>query len=381
MMIMRRVTRQLASVRKKRKPFSLDLIILLIIVGVALTVLLLTHPAYAAAQGEARSAGGSVQQSHTTALAPVQQTAHSAALAGSPSPDCQQFADLTTASHCFDAGQPTQFQNPIAQGSALFYLTPFGSTAGNDQVKFLWSIMLGIVDLFIVSAFMLNGIKIIIAGSIFRYADAVEGIPGMLLALIAAHISMIFIVFFIALNNSLVGGIYVMANKSLTSTPGFTQTKKYNLIFGQDRAAAAQLPAFEVNNDCKLDTKQAQMICQLPVSLVPDNLDFQNLFSNFGDLQHSLDFIGKVLALMLLGQMIIRLFFINFYIIFSPIGIACWALPGKAGQAVTQLWLKGFFSTVMVQFVMVAALIITQVMLGTITKFVGTPDDGGVPVV
>ncbi|GHO50420.1 hypothetical protein KSX_85830 [Ktedonospora formicarum] len=105
--------------------------------------------------------------------------------------------------------------------------------------------------------------------------------------------------------------------------------------------------------------------------LVPDDLDFTNLFKNIQDLTDGLPMVVKVLSLMLLAQMIVRLFFINLYIVTAPIGIACWALPGRVGQPVTRLWLQGFLSTVLVQFIMVVALIVIQVLLGNVLAFVG----------
>lgn len=105
--------------------------------------------------------------------------------------------------------------------------------------------------------------------------------------------------------------------------------------------------------------------------LVPDKLDFTSLFDNLQSLGDATQIVAKILALMFLAQMIIRLFFINLYIITAPLGIVCWALPGKVGQPVARLWLQGFISTVMVQFLMVVALIVIQVLLGNMLAFVG----------
>jgi hypothetical protein len=107
----------------------------------------------------------------------------------------------------------------------------------------------------------------------------------------------------------------------------------------------------------------------IDLNITPTSLDFPNL----GDLLNSLTnitvLIVKILSLMLLAQVIIRIFFINLYAILSPIGIAAWALPGGAGQPLTKLWFQGFISTVMVQFLQVAALTITSLMLGKITGY------------
>jgi hypothetical protein len=126
----------------------------------------------------------------------------------------------------------------------------------------------------------------------------------------------------------------------------------------------------------------------------PDNsaqitLDFSSLINFDGtantalaSLQHLTDIfplVTKVLALMLLAQLILRFFFLNFYIVLSPLGLAAWAMPGKIGQPLTRLWLSGFLSTLLVQVLQVVAILVTQMMLGAIptamTGYLGIPTD------
>lgn len=444
--------------------------------------------------------------------------------------------------------QNPKIQNPIAKGSLLFFVTPYEVTIANTQVNLLWGAILGIVDVLLVLTLMLNGLYVIMAGTTFRYAQAIENLPGVLLAIIAAHISLAFMLAMLSLGNLMTQGIYNYAqndsaihrspsgfkdggktqdlylhvlfpsynekmgsnfNKNPNLTPqeaakqwGTPQTDQdikqfqdqvctwewtnfdsnlrlvifgsngdyhngglYNLFkqrnddlkqydgkkvpdgvqtsldsiltqidrdmqefsSGSDRLAwyndafvgtpsqeswdkqmddawnqygqdIPQTEKFRLGDDGQgrggeailranihkllqgVPPHEGDMLeysCQHDATgdtfqLVPDDLNFKDLFQNIQDLVSGVSFFSKLLALMLLGMMIVRLFFINLYIVTAPLGIACWALPGKIGQSITRLWLQGFFSTVLVQFLMVVALIVIQVLLGNVLAFVGS---------
>jgi len=219
-----------------------------------------------------------------------------------------------------------RIQNPLGAKATIFFTTPLEATVGSGAVTTFWQITLSIVDAFIVFVLALSGLRIMIAGSVFRHANAIEELPGALLALIAAHLSMIFVTIILGLNNALSVILLNLANTALGDVT-------------------------------------------LPFNIVPDSFNLPNMgdvisaaFNNLPGL------MIKVLGLMLLAQVIIRMFFINLYIILAPLGIACWALPGKAGQPLTQQWFSGFISVVMVQFLQVAAIVIAELMLGTVNN-------------
>ncbi|GCE49940.1 hypothetical protein EI42_01678 [Thermosporothrix hazakensis] len=472
--------------------------------------------------------------------------------------ECQELPDelkqSCLAGHLYVSAYKNEnpkIQNPIAKQNLLFFYTPPESTVGNQNIRSLWTAMITVVDGLAVVAIIMTGIRVIFAGITFRFAKAVEELPGILLALIAAHVSLFFITVLVDLQNSLTGGIYTVAeysNSIQRSGSGFgtgdEKTMELHVLFptyneedkdhfekeGKDKyksmtpeqaaklwhapntdetlqkmkgksctwsktsfdqygrwvlfdddgnykeggvysilhrrvellyeydgkkvpaATRKQLDAIfpQLENDMEMlkDTTDTlawyrhfdewdQLVdnawdtygtdipkdikrmmgeqegggeyrvrqymnslvqgeprqvnsfgdtlyysCQDDATssksfqLVPDNLRFEDLFKNLQELGKGLHVVRKLLALMLLAQMIIRLFFINLYVITAPIGLACWALPGKVGQGVTRLWLSGFLSTLMVQFVMVVALIITQVMLGNVMHFAGgTPSN------
>ena len=111
-----------------------------------------------------------------------------------------------------------------------------------------------------------------------------------------------------------------------------------------------------------------------------DSGDPSTALSTIKNLSDIFDLIPRVLALMLLVQLIVRFFFLDLYIVLSPLGLAAWALPGKAGQPLTRLWLSGFISTLMVQILQAAAIIISQMMLGYILTMVSTDLNNSIDV-
>jgi len=282
----------------------------------------------------------------------------------------------------------SKIQNPLQQGNSIFFITPAQATVGSDQVKILWHIMLYIVDAFSVLVLMFNGLKIILGGTVFRYADAVEIIPGMLLALVAAHISMLIIAFFLGLNNTLSADLYNMVADNTTLTPttsGINQTDETllcQIVGGVNTFVTAPIggatPIPTIAGDHVSVTPAGSFLvslipaCQMNTEIIshvqvtPTNVSLPNILDTLSTLTGIGSLMIQILGLMMMAQIMIRLFFVNLYIIFAPIGIACWALPGKAGQPLTRMWLHGFISTVMVQFVQVVALIITQLMLGAV---------------
>lgn len=291
--------------------------------------------------------------------------------------------------------------NPISDSSALFFYTPYKYTVDNTQVRELWKGILIIVDAFIVLVLMLNGIRVIFSGIVFRFDKAVEELPGIFLAIIAAHLSITFVMAFLGLNNILVYDTYQWSSTYIFQSDGVATSEgknpyTVNIVIG---AGLHNTPEYDnlpdsLKKDCPYTDFWDEQVTEffkshhwfgtyycknLPTDaivrsiMIQKDLNFTDLFDNLQDLSNGLKIILKVMALMLMAQMIIRLFFIIFYIVTAPLGLACWALPGKVGQSVTNLWLKGFISTVMVQFVMVVALIVMQMMAGAILHFVATP--------
>ncbi len=224
-----------------------------------------------------------------------------------------------------------------------------------------------------------------LGGSVFRYASAIEVLPGILLALVAANLSLNIVALFLGLNNALTVDFYDQANKMPVTQAQFngqdivTKTCNHWDTVGGAALGALTNPIGIVAGailgeslGCNVNpyVHNWQQILQSTTS--PPNItggaSVTGFMFMFQSLSNLLQFITSILALMLMGQMVLRLFFIDLFIVTAPLGIGCWALPGRSGQSLTRLWLQGFFSTLFVQFLQVAALVVLRILIGAITS-------------
>jgi hypothetical protein len=293
----------------------------------------------------------------------VHRSQSSAAAKSAGNPNCNDPQQITLAClNIIPDGRPlpdSTIQNPIASGSTLFFLTSPADTIGQATVLKLWGIMLIVVDVCGALMLILNGLYIIIGGTVFRYARAVETIPGMLVALIAAHISLIFIGVFLGFNNAVVYDLYQWAgnNINISMQSGIMETEQVIPA----NVSPGDCPSNYLSGPACAQTVHVDVLSKIQIT--PQSLDFTSMLQNITSLFDMLSVVVKIMSLMLLAQVLIRLFFIDLYIVLAPIGIACWALPGKVGQPVTRMWFQGFLSTVLVQFVQVVALILVEALL------------------
>ncbi|GHO50419.1 hypothetical protein [Ktedonospora formicarum] len=399
------ISRQQSEQPKKRRWLRyIDLIIVFVVLQVVLLLLLLVH---SSSTSVTTTSSSQTSQVSTTIAAPQIPTTQNTSQQGSQSQaanvDCKdtQHMDGSCLEGVFnDNGDAyTNDTSPILNllygSTALFFYTPYQYTVENPQVIELWGGILIIVDIFIALVFLLNGIRVIFSGMVFRFDKAVEELPGIFLALIAAHVSLAFITAFLGLNNILTYETYQWSSQNLFQSNGIAKDEGNNPLtvnvtigigINQKAPVYDNLPKEVKEKYCdhksfiktiwhgrifgvwQCNKMPADILIRS--QLLQKNLEFTDFFNNLQDLGNGLGMLLKVMALMLMVQMIIRLFFLIVYIVTAPLGLACWALPGKIGQSVTGLWLKGFISTALVQFVMVLSLIVMQVLAGAILKFV-----------
>ncbi|MBO0789737.1 MAG: hypothetical protein J2P36_02155 [Ktedonobacteraceae bacterium] len=105
---------------------------------------------------------------------------------------------------------------PASKNNTMFFFTRLDLTVQHPIVLTMWWWVLGAVDVLIIFTIMLQGIRIMITGSVFRYADAAQAIPNILLALVAAQFSILIITAFLDLNNAISLETYNWANNNDT---------------------------------------------------------------------------------------------------------------------------------------------------------------------
>jgi hypothetical protein len=297
-----------------------------------------------------------------------------------PAPFC---ANSATIEDCFMSPSwstytlPTSnIQNPLSQGSALFFITPSDVTVGNTQIRTLWQWMVYVVDAFIVLILMLNGLKIMLGGTVFRNAEVLETLPGVLLGLIAAHLSLLIVALFLGLGNSLTADLYQVATANhITARPsGTTQGQIVDNLWCTTLANATG--GGGTNDTVSLArVRVIAPYCLQSVDITnnvqttPDTLQFPSVFDALGSLNGIAGLIIQVEGLMIVGVEVIILFGSNLCIVFAPAMIACTALPGKVGLPVTRLWFQSILSLALVKFGMGCALIITQSMIGLVIHY------------
>jgi hypothetical protein len=179
-------------------------------------------------------------------------------------------------------------------------LTPPGGTYQSASVVSLWRWALGVMDAALAVIAMWGGYNALVRHQIgARYHSALEFLPRLALAALAANLSLLFAGFFIDLNNALCDGI------GAASLPGYGQ-------FG----------------------------------------DIGNLGQDIALLLLAL--IYGVVGVLLVLQMLLRLALLDLLIVTGPLGLLCWALPQT--QAWARLWTSTFVATTLVQFLQMATL-------------------------
>ncbi len=375
-------------IRPRRRGFAWYDLVMLMILATA-TIITFVKPSFAPAPHALSTsiipATSSAEKSHTY-------TGGYRYRADIAAPPCND-SDLA----CYGGTQQPNAQGhittPVSTNNFFFIFTDPALTVQQKTgiVQQIWGWTLGIVDAFVVLVLMLNGLKVILAGTVFGYTNAIESLPGALLSLIASHASMVFITAILALNNILAVGLYNTANSAAWTDPANTQTKltlktcsswysNVNKVFGVMSGSGPAIPVasgaskilgwvggqIECNGQQQYDRADATATVDNTVQGIPKLTGLSAIFDSITNL---LSFLTGMLILVIVGQMILRIFLINFYAVLAPLGIACWALPGKVGQPVTQQWFKGFISIVMAQFAQVVALIIGQVFSAAVITY------------
>ena len=176
-------------------------------------------------------------------------------------------------------------------------LTPPSGTYASAAVEALWRWVAGVADAALALLTLWGGYNAMVRSAIgARYASAMELIPRLMLAALAANLSLLFAGFFVDLNNALCDGV------------------------GQ-----VGLPGFGA-----LDST-VQTLAGLVLALV------------YG-----------VVGLLLVVQMLLRIALLDLLIVTAPLGLLCWALPQT--QAWARLWTSTFVATCLVQFLQVLVL-------------------------
>lgn len=181
--------------------------------------------------------------------------------------------------------------------------TPPEGSYQSASVVTLWTWVVGVADAALALLTLWGGYNVIVRHALgARYASAMELLPRLALAALAANLSLLFSSFFVDLNNALCAGV------GQVSLPGYS---------AMSAVSSAQ--------------SAAQDVAGLLLALI------------YG-----------IVGLLLVLQMLLRLALLDLLIVAAPLGLLCWALPQT--QAWSRLWTSTFVATALVQFLQILTL-------------------------
>jgi len=267
--------------------------------------------------------------SHAVAAPPVRTTS----VGSTPSPGTAQGTaacddSLFTNPNCWLQNRLTALAASLAQGTIdllrplivgvinshynFISHTPTAITYAPDApVQAFVSFFLTVIDAALGVVILITGYNIMLGRYIGLTHSLAEYLPRIILSVIAAHMSMLFVQWMIDLNNQLTSSIILL-------------------------------------HDLTVFTTILQSI-------------FRGTIVSHGWIIFFLALALCVMTLLLLGQMLVRLAFLLVLIAGAPLGIFCFALPQT--QSCGWFWLSNFVSTVFVQVLQVTTLTLGSVLL------------------
>jgi hypothetical protein len=292
-------------------------------------------------------------------------------------------------------------QNSSPSKAGHFSYTYPSDTYAQPQIRTLSGYTQGIAFMMLVPSIMLFGYQIMLGLSTFQYAGAAEGLSHILLGGLAVAVSPLLIEMLINLEGTTALGIISL--HYFHGYPGFLPDltnvdPKAPPFYLLDRVNLRYIDLYEqrripylvaaLGKDGEYGSSYQGLI--QPISRWGCAInDFIGIFSQhfitnslgsvfplLGGVGHladptsapvtPLDLVHRsaamlltVLSMFIFIQVVLRIIFLNYYIITAPLACSCWALPAGVGQRVMALWFKGF---ILVLFVQVAQLFVMSVL-------------------
>lgn len=251
----------------------------------------------------------------TTPTTPTSQTSQSFPGWGLPDPTQWVQQVLATVLNAFFSGVLSALVHILAWaqgfgGSAFNFITrtPPEGTYGSASVVALWRWIVGVADAALAIFVLWSGYAVMTRHALgTRAYGAMQVLPRLGLAALAANLSLLFTGGFIDLGNALCNGV------GQVGLPGYATATTVQ----QDLAALV------------------------------------------------LAVVYAVVGFLLVAQMLLRLALLDVLIVVAPLGFLCWALPHT--QAWARLWTTTFVATALVQFLQMLALRLGALLVNELT--------------
>jgi hypothetical protein len=263
-------------------------------------------------------------------------------------------------------------------------------TINSPQLKPLFSSMLAVAYVILGPIAVLIGYHLLWAALTFRNSSALEDFGRMMLGVIAISLSFQIVSLLLGLTNLLNHGVIMLhqeigySNMLLNTISGTSRTA-YILPGDTDTTSFRGIVQPIVRWGCTINTFigiLAKKFWTDIASFLPLLGPFIQLAGQISDaidvFKHIGEFATLLLSISLCVQVYLRVLFINYYIVTTPVVFACWALPGGTGGKIFGEWLKGFLSVLLVQTIQLFILTTMPLLLPPLPSFVNEMAQTGI---
>lgn len=219
--------------------------------------------------------------------------------------------------------------------NGLLIVTSSVNTYGIAAITNAWAIAYGLAMALVAIPCVLGGLQIIRSVSGNGRADTIEMFSRIIVAVVAASLSLYLIQLFINLESAMVGALFakIPAPGVVAFMPSANWSCNAQQFFGS---------IFNLTVDSSQHTAG---------NLATDTY-LQDTYTITTTLIVNLSYyVLTLLSVLLAIQLAVRLALVNMYIIISPLTIICSALLGRDGALITRAWLRGFAALLFVQLV------------------------------
>lgn len=267
--------------------------------------------------------------------------------------ECQNSASSTACLQALSLSQSTAGAGDdwLTGKNGILFRTDPAQTVANDSIGKIWGAVNGTIFGFLGLLVVITGYRIMGGAFGFRYAEAIEVFPRIILAFIAASFSLAFVGLLIGLDNGLCQFVFDTAQKTPLPNHDYTTAVKpmgdwfpsFLAFLGVIFALALSAILFAVPGFGWVIGGVAAGLVGIGMFL----LALQNL-------------VLTLFSIMLAIQLFMRMIMINLYTVLGPWALALGAL--KEGAPVTKQWFKGLLSLIFVQLIQLICLTVGLAM-------------------
>jgi hypothetical protein len=243
--------------------------------------------------------------------------------------------------------------------SGVLFQIPAEFTTSNSVVETLEGAMAGVAVLLLVPIILMIGLSYMSGGGTFRYADALDALPRLVLSLIAVASCLFLSSEIISIGNALIQ----LFMDTLNSVPKGIIEDPTSILMpsGQWQAWLTTLSAMGGM------LIMAQVIAPIAFAgfTVGAYFSIGMVAAAYGVLiGYAPKFILTSFSMVVAAQVILRFMLVDVYIVLAPIAMIAAGLPGQTGTRFAREWIMGFLSLIAAQFSVVVALGAGLIVLG-----------------